>query len=82
VPAEATFQFPGGLADHLAEQTAGANASPPSPLPGAGFPASEMNGRVEWAIAWPVWSEGAYSYYCNTIPTPDGGTHEQGLRAR
>jgi topoisomerase-4 subunit B len=40
-----------------------------------------MNGRVEWAIAWPLWSEGAYSYYCNTIPTPDGGTHEQGMRA-
>jgi topoisomerase-4 subunit B len=37
--------------------------------------------RVEWAVAWPLWSEGAYSYYCNTIPTPDGGTHEQGLRA-
>jgi topoisomerase-4 subunit B len=38
-------------------------------------------GRVEWAIAWPLWSDGAYSWYCNTIPTPDGGTHEQGLRA-
>ena len=41
----------------------------------------EQQGRVEWAIAWPLWSDGSYSYYCNTIPTPDGGTHEQGLRA-
>src|SRR5690606_5567358 len=38
-------------------------------------------GRVEWAVAWPLWSDGSTSWYCNTIPTPDGGTHEQGLRA-
>ena len=38
-------------------------------------------GSVEWAVAWPVWGEGDASYYCNTIPTPDGGTHEQGFRA-
>ncbi|PIW55876.1 MAG: DNA topoisomerase IV subunit B, partial [Sphingomonadales bacterium CG12_big_fil_rev_8_21_14_0_65_65_10] len=38
-------------------------------------------GRVEWAIAWPLYSDGATSWYCNTVPTPDGGTHEQGLRA-
>jgi topoisomerase-4 subunit B len=37
-------------------------------------------GRVEWAIAWPLYSDGATSWYCNTVPTPDGGTHEQGLR--
>jgi topoisomerase-4 subunit B len=36
---------------------------------------------VEWAVAWPLWSEGSASYYCNTIPTPDGGTHAAGLRS-
>ncbi|HEX7711422.1 MAG TPA: toprim domain-containing protein, partial [Sphingomonadaceae bacterium] len=36
---------------------------------------------AEWAVAWPLYSDGAYSWYCNTVPTPDGGTHEQGLRA-
>src|SRR5690349_17450868 len=41
----------------------------------------DEQGRVEWAIAWPLWSDGAYSWYCNTVPTPDGGTHEQGMRA-
>ncbi len=46
----------------------------------AGFPRTSQ-GRVEWAVAWPLWSDGAYSWYCNTVPTPDGGTHEQGLRA-
>ena len=81
VPAEAVFQFPGGLADHLAEQIDGRECVTTVPFTGSqDFPGSEQ-GRVEWAVAWPLWSDGAYSYYCNTIPTPDGGTHEQGLRA-
>jgi len=81
VPAEAVFQFPGGLADHLAEQIGGRECVTTQAFAGKqDFPGTEQ-GRVEWAVAWPLWSDGAYSYYCNTIPTPDGGTHEQGLRA-
>jgi len=84
VPAEAVFQFPGGLADHLAEQIAGRECVTTLPFAGRqDFPAgpnSEEMGRAEWAIAWPLWSDGSYSWYCNTIPTPDGGTHEAGLR--
>lgn len=81
VPAEAVFQFPGGLADHLTEQLGGRECVTTSFFSGSqDFPGEEQ-GRVEWAIAWPLWSDGAYSWYCNTIPTPDGGTHEQGLRA-
>ena len=84
-PTEAVFQFPGGLADHLAEQIDGRECVTSVPFTGSqDFPAPNINepqGRVEWAVAWPLWSDGAYSYYCNTIPTPDGGTHEQGLRA-
>ena len=85
VPAEATFQFPGGLADHLAEQVAGRECVTAQAFSGSQeFPRGEdgsEQGRVEWAIAWPLYSDGSYSWYCNTIPTPDGGTHEQGLRA-
>jgi topoisomerase-4 subunit B len=84
VPAEAVFQFPGGLADHLAEQIGGRECVTTQFFSGTqDFPKGENGaeqGRVEWAIAWPLYSDGAYSYYCNTIPTPDGGTHEQGLR--
>ena len=81
VPAEAVFQFPGGLADHLKEQIGARECVTTLPFAGTqDFPGDEQ-GRVEWAIAWPLWSDGSYSYYCNTIPTPDGGTHEQGLRA-
>jgi topoisomerase IV subunit B len=79
-PAEAVFQFPGGLSDHLKEQLGDRECATSLPFTGKHeFPNGQ--GSVEWAVAWPLWSEGAYSYYCNTIPTPDGGTHEQGLRA-
>ena len=81
VPAEAVFQFPGGLADHLKEQIGPRECVITQFFSGTqDFPGEEQ-GRVEWAVAWPLWSDGSYSYYCNTIPTPDGGTHEQGLRA-
>lgn len=78
-PAEAVFQFPGGLADHLKEQLGTRECATADFFRGTqDFP--DGQGRVEWAIAWPLWSEGSYSWYCNTIPTPDGGTHEQGVR--
>ena len=80
VPAEATFKFPGGLADHLAEQVGARECVTAQPFTGKqDFP--EEQGRVEWAIAWPLYSDGSTSWYCNTVPTPDGGTHEQGVRA-
>lgn len=80
VPAEAVFQFPGGLADHLAEQVGDRECVTSQFFTGRqDFP--DGQGRIEWAVAWPLWSDGAYSWYCNTVPTPDGGTHEQGLRA-
>ena len=78
-PAEAVFQFPGGLADHLKEQLGNRECATAGFFSGRqDFP--DGQGRVEWAVAWPLWSDGSYSWYCNTIPTPDGGTHEQGLR--
>jgi topoisomerase-4 subunit B len=84
VPEEAVFQFPGGLADHLREQLGDRECVTADFFAGRqDFPATETgesNGRVEWAVAWPLWSDGSTSWYCNTVPTPDGGTHEQGLR--
>ncbi len=83
VPAEAVFKFPGGLADHLAEQIGTRECVTAQPFAGSqDFPVIDGvgQGRVEWAIAWPLYSDGSTSWYCNTVPTPDGGTHEQGLR--
>jgi len=80
VPETATFQFANGLADHLAEQLGDRPAVTNQPFTGRqDFPDSQ--GSAEWAVAWPLYSDGSESYYCNTIPTPDGGTHEAGLRA-
>ncbi len=79
-PAEAVFQFPGGLSDHLRDQVAGRECATADFFAGSQAFPGEDQGRVEWAVAWPLWSDGSYSWYCNTIPTPDGGTHEQGLR--
>jgi topoisomerase-4 subunit B len=79
-PPEAVFQFPGGLSDHLREQLGNRECATSEFFRGTqDFP--EGAGRVEWAVAWPLWSDGSTSWYCNTIPTPDGGTHEAGLRA-
>ncbi|HEY0115732.1 MAG TPA: ATP-binding protein, partial [Allosphingosinicella sp.] len=80
IPPDAVFQFPGGLADHLKEQVGERECATNQFFTGKQDFAGGQ-GSVEWAVAWPLWSDGAASYYCNTIPTPDGGTHEQGLRA-
>jgi topoisomerase-4 subunit B len=79
-PSEAVFQFPGGLADHLREQIGERACAAADFFTGRqDFPGGL--GLVEWAVAWPLWTDGGSSFYCNTIPTPDGGTHEQGIRA-
>jgi topoisomerase-4 subunit B len=80
VPETAVFHFPGGLADNLAEQLGDRPTVTNQPFTGRqDFPNDQ--GSAEWAVAWPLYSDGSESYYCNTIPTPDGGTHEAGLRA-
>src|SRR3954464_14026500 len=80
VPEQAVFQFANGLADHLAEQIGDRPTVTNQPFTGKqAFPNDQ--GSAEWAVAWPLYSDGSESYYCNTIPTPDGGTHEAGLRA-
>ena len=83
-PAEAVFHFPGGLADFLAENTAGLEMVTPTPFAGRIERQGEA-GAVEWAVAWtPAGfgeADGFMRSYCNTVPTPEGGTHEAGLRA-
>lgn len=79
VPQEARLHFPGGLGDFLAASLAGRELLTPKPFLGrAEFP---DGGSVEWAVVWPEDEDDALCHsYCNTIPTPEGGTHEAGLR--
>ncbi|MBI4030078.1 MAG: DNA topoisomerase IV subunit B, partial [Proteobacteria bacterium] len=79
VPPEDTFKFPNGLLDFLNASIEGRATLTPAPFHGQ-ISLPDKAGRVEFAIAWPEDGEGFIHSYCNTIPTPQGGTHEQGLR--
>ena len=80
-PAEAIFHFPGGLADYLSETLAGASTYADRPFAGSvDFqPRFNVPGKVDWAINWTPARDGFLQSYCNTVPTPEGGTHEAGF---
>ena len=79
VQPEAVFKFPNGLLDYLDATLQNRKTVIQKPFAGkVDLPDDE--GRVEFAITWPENGEGFSHSYCNTIPTPLGGTHETGLR--
>ncbi|MEP3245811.1 MAG: DNA topoisomerase IV subunit B [Sneathiella sp.] len=78
-PAEATLHFPGGLSDFLSATIEGRQTVTPEPFSGR-IEIEGDRGRVEWAIAWPADNVSFLNSYCNTVPTPEGGTHESGFR--
>ncbi|WP_370282539.1 DNA topoisomerase IV subunit B [Pseudooceanicola sp.] len=82
-PTEAVFHFPGGLSDYLTETLGKSSTYAEAPFSGRvefrerfGVP-----GRVEWAINWTPSRDGFIQSYCNTVPTPEGGTHVAGFWA-
>jgi topoisomerase-4 subunit B len=78
-PAGDVLKFPGGLHDFLVSALGGRETVTPTPFSGQAV-LNGGSGKVEWAVAWPVDEEGFFNSYCNTVPTPEGGTHETGLR--
>ncbi|MBF9038972.1 MAG: DNA topoisomerase IV subunit B [Paracoccaceae bacterium] len=82
-PQEASFHFPGGLADYLGEVLG--NAATYAQAPFAGKVEFQerfgVAGSVEWAINWTPARDGFIQSYCNTVSTPEGGTHEAGFWA-
>jgi topoisomerase-4 subunit B len=80
VPAEDTFHFPGGLKDYLAAAIHADTLVHPDIFSGKSG-RTGAHGSCEWAVAWTADADGFMSSYTNTIPTPDGGTHEAGMRA-
>jgi len=80
LPEKTVFRFPGGLKDYLAADLEGQTLVHPDIFAGR-IQKPGGHGSVEWAVAWVADADGFVSSYCNTIPTPDGGTHENGLRA-
>ncbi|MCR9122696.1 MAG: DNA topoisomerase IV subunit B [Phyllobacteriaceae bacterium] len=77
-PLKATFHFPGGLKDYLEASLPGDHRISETIFAGK-TDKSGGHGAVEWAITWHT-GDGFVNSYCNTIPTPEGGTHEAGLR--
>ncbi len=79
IPQKETFRFENGLRDYLGSEVEGHTLVHADIFAGK----SEKkggHGGVEWAIAWIADDDGFLHSYCNTIPTPEGGTHEVGLR--
>jgi topoisomerase-4 subunit B len=79
IPAEAVLRFPGGLKDYLAREIEGKEVVTEQPFTGK-VEREGGHGSVEWAVSWLPADDGFVHSYCNTIPTPDGGTHEAGFR--
>jgi len=80
VPEKATFHFEEGLRDYLKETLKDATLVHPDIFTGSAGKTGS-HGAAQWAVAWTADADGFLNSYCNTIPTPDGGTHESGLRA-
>ena len=82
-PVEATFHFPGGLADYLTETLGKSTTYADRPFAGTVDFKEKFNtpGKVDWAINWTPARDGFIQSYCNTVPTPEGGTHEAGFWA-
>jgi topoisomerase-4 subunit B len=79
-PAHATISFPGGIDDYLATLTEDRETVVANRFSGR-VAMDERGGRIEWAVTWLTDGEPFVNSYCNTVPTPEGGTHEAGFRA-
>jgi len=79
-PEKASFHFPGGLREYLEATIDGATRVTKDLFAGR-IDKANGHGAVEWAVCWVADEDGFLNSYCNTIPTPDGGTHENGLRS-
>ena len=75
-----SFHFPGGLNDYLTSAMEKRPRVTEENFHGIS-PLADDVGRVEWAVSWPEYGDGNVRSYCNTVPTPIGGTHEAGIRA-
>ena len=85
IPAQAELHFPGGLRDSLEAELGQTSMVLPEIWAGeakfaVGSDGSDQ-GKLEWALAWVEQGDATIDTYCNTVPTPLGGTHEAGMRS-
>ncbi|PQA89069.1 DNA topoisomerase IV subunit B [Hyphococcus luteus] len=85
-PSEAVFHFERGLTDYL-KSLAGSKPTVTDDIFSGKIEKKDEggHGNLEWAVLWGAAgfgeADGFIHSYCNTVPTPEGGTHEAGLRA-
>ncbi len=82
-PAEEELHFENGLGDYLSHVLNGRKRLVEGFFSGKAElneKDNDIGGKVEWAACWPDDENGFLNSYCNTIPTRDGGTHEQGFK--
>ncbi|MDN2582403.1 DNA topoisomerase IV subunit B [Aquibium sp. ELW1220] len=77
-PDKAVFHFPGGLKDYL-QASLGDDFQVTREIFAGKTEKTGGHGAMEWAVTW-FGGDGFVNSYCNTIPTPEGGTHEAGFR--
>ena len=79
IPNSEVFNFSNGLEDYLNNEI-----EPSSFIGKECFSGKkekdDNNNSVEWAVNWTINSDGFLKSFCNTVPTPEGGTHEMGLK--
>ncbi len=70
--------YSGGLEEYLVEEIGGGELLPAEPFSGS---LSGNNETVDWALVWQVGDgQVVTESYVNLVPTPQGGTHVNGLR--
>ncbi|MGQ0594203.1 MAG: DNA topoisomerase IV subunit B [Gammaproteobacteria bacterium] len=75
---EMEWRYEDGLAGYLCEALAGLERAPREPFTGS---LEGPHEAVDWAFAWLVEDgETITESYVNLVPTPQGGTHVNGLR--
>jgi len=79
--ATAVFEHPGGIADFLTKLIVDRAKAPTVPQVVYVLRDGEQGFRLEAALQWTESPDETLRSYVNGIPTPQGGTHEQGLRA-
>ncbi len=79
IPRSEIFNFSKGLEDFLVNEVKGSTFITQESFSGKKEKDSKNN-SIEWAVNWSMSSDGFLNSYCNTVPTPDGGTHELGLK--
>ena len=79
IPENDIFKFSQGLID-LVQNEVDEKMSLLSEIFSGNREKDKSNLSFEWAINWSLGTNTFLNSYCNTVPTPQGGTHELGLR--